>query len=346
VSLVLRTLFPAAVLLTSSITLFWTTLQERAQRLDFWRTQCAPALQLSRDLLDRPDSRLHEADRQSLSEKWRPVLGDPHCARLAFEQLRLHPGRCGIGFDWISHELFYATLEQDPSLSQILALLKESPLPCRGRVLFQASFLPRTTPEVAQTAEAFIDSQAASPLPPLTEETQSGWLAYASLGEIADRQIPALPAVSARIQNRILERLQGPLSRAEREFFLSVAGNAGCKACLPEIRKDLESEDIGLRMTATHALRFIPHDEAVEALCAAVIRDGAVAVRDSAAWALQWRRNSIEERTECLLAAATTDPRPRIRKQATLSLLQLAEKEPYPRQALQDLLPRGAVRLN
>jgi HEAT repeat protein len=129
--------------------------------------------------------------------------------------------------------------------------------------------------------------------------------------------------------------MEAPIERAlaaaatpeQISFFLSVAGNAGCQKCNPLVENHLKSQHPEVRMAATHALRFLASPESVSQLCDAVLRDPLTAVRDLAAWSLQWRRNEPETRAECLVAAAATDSNIQVRKQAVFALAKLSEDD-------------------
>jgi hypothetical protein len=66
-----------------------------------WAPRCITALQKRRELLDRENAALSEKDRQYLREEWRSAILEPQCEKIAYD-----PGKCGIGFDWVAHELF------------------------------------------------------------------------------------------------------------------------------------------------------------------------------------------------------------------------------------------------
>jgi hypothetical protein len=283
--------------------------------------ECSEALRGARKILDQQDSNITESERIFLRERYaRTLREDAACGEFAFQQLEKAPGHCGLGLDLVANELFYAP---DPAvrrarLGRIAVVLRSGREECRARVALNTAFLNITSKQLALSVLEVVRSSA-----PSSDAQRMAWLAYGSLAEIAYSS--GDQTLSRDLEVPILQALASTQGVEERSFQLSVAGNAGCQSCYSEIRKSLKDSHPDLRMTATHSLRFLEAAESVGHLCDALLGDAQSAVRDIAAWSLQWRRTEPEARAECLVAAAASDPSLQVRKQAVLALNKLSE---------------------
>ena len=283
--------------------------------------ECSEALRGARKILDRQDSDITNSERTFLRESYaRTLREDASCGEFAFQQLEKAPGNCALGLDLVANELFYSP---DPEvrrarLDRIAAVLRSGRGECRARVALNTAFLNITSKPLARSVLEAVRSSE-----PSSDAQRMAWLAYGSLAEIAYSS--GDQPLSRELEIPIREALLSARGAEERSFQLSVAGNAGCRSCYSEIKKSLKHPHPDLRMTATHSLRFLEAPEIVEHLCDALLGDAQPAVRDIAAWSLQWRRTEPEARAECLVAAAASDPSIQVRKQAVLALNKLSE---------------------
>jgi hypothetical protein len=163
---------------------------------------------------------------------------------------------------------------------------------------------------------------------------RAAWLSYGSLGETAERTGDV--ALARRISARVERELRS--AKGERRLVLvKTAGNAACSGCMPEVARDLVSSDVAHRISAVAAHRFVDDRASVDVMCSALAKDAQDAVRDMAAWSLEWRGGAVGQRAKCLESAARLDPSRRVRLQAVLALGVLSDRHTQAHRALEHL---------
>ena len=163
---------------------------------------------------------------------------------------------------------------------------------------------------------------------------RAAWLSYGSLGETAERTGDT--ALAKEISSRVERELRAAKD-ARRLVLVKTAGNAACAGCLPEVARDLGSPDVARRTSAVAAYRFVDGRASVAVMCGALAKDAQDAVRDMAAWSLEWRGGAAAERAKCLESSARIDPSRRVRLQAVLALGVLSDGHAESRRALERL---------
>lgn len=231
--------------------------------------------------------------------------------------------RCGR-----AHSAAVSGLFAEASPSEIESVLSSMKTTCDEGIVEAAGFSPMADASLANALARLAEgrSEAAT--------RRAAWLSYGSLGETARRTGDVALAVA--IEARILRAL-APATGAERLLMVKTAGNAGCASCVPHLAKETSSPDLALRSAAVAAYRFVDEPGAVSAMCGALGADREDAVRDMAAWALEWRGGAAVERAACLEKAARGDASQRVRTQATLALGVLADEHRSARASLEHL---------
>lgn len=207
-------------------------------------------------------------------------------------------------------------------IERTLAAMKTS---CDEVIVEAAGFTPNADASLAAKLDGLVSGHGEE------ASRRAALLSYGSLGETARR------SGDGELAKTIDARLVSALASSKGEghvLAVKAAGNAGCVACAPTLAEDARSKDLGLRRAAVAAHRFLDDAPAVAAMCGALEKDADDAVRDMAAWALEWRGAAPEARAACLEKAARKDPSKRVRMQATLALGLLSDEQAPARAAL------------
>jgi hypothetical protein len=234
--------------------------------------------------------------------------GSPLRAEL-FARLGKSP-RCGR-----AHSAAVAGAFSLATPAEIVSALGSMKTDCNEVLIESAGFAPEVDASLVNAVQAYTKNGDPA-------QSRAAWLAYGSLGETARRagSAPIADGVEATLASAL-----APAKGESRVLMVKAAGNAGCRACAGELAKDVRSPDLALRRAAVAAHRFLDDTSSVEAMCTALAKDGDDAVRDMAAWALEWRGNDAARRADCLDDAARRDTSKRVRMQATLALGVLAD---------------------
>jgi hypothetical protein len=199
---------------------------------------------------------------------------------------------------------------------------------CDEVVVEAAGFAPKVDSGLADRLLALAESASDDTI------RRAAWLSYGSLGETAERTGDV--ALARRVSARVERELHS--AKGERRLVLvKTAGNAACSGCLPEVARDLVSPDVARRISAVAAHRFVDDRASVEVMCSALAKDAQDAVRDMAAWSLEWRGGAVGQRAKCLESAVRLDPSRRVRLQAVLALGVLSDRHTEAHRALEHL---------
>lgn len=221
--------------------------------------------------------------------------------------LRTTPS-CGAGYAAIVSGI--ASNDRAPAAA-IEAIASGAPAACETailRALSTGAIVSRGLVAIAERALG-ADDQA---------RKTSAWLALGTLGHLARD-------ADAELALRVDRRLEAALAADDdRVLRLEAAGNAGCTTCVKQIDRATRDAAWDVRRAAVAAWRFQSQAGAAAAMCRPLVFDPSTAVRESAAWAMQWRHEDDAERVECLVTAAATDASEAVRRAATRSLIALA----------------------
>ncbi|MBL8609467.1 MAG: HEAT repeat domain-containing protein [Myxococcales bacterium] len=271
------------------------------------------------------DERVTDAQRDAIQNEARTLAktlpaGSPLRAQL-FARLTDAP-RCGR-----AHAAAVAGTFSESSPAEIEGALASMKTSCDEVIVEAAGFSQAAEPTLVSALERLTAGHREE------ASRRAAWLAYGSLGETARRT--GKPELASVIDGK-LEKSLGVKS-GDRALLVKAVGNAGCASCMPLLAGDMRSSDVGLRSAAVAAHRFVDDKSGVQAMCGALAADKDDAVRDMAAWALEWRGGEATERAACLERAARVDPSKRVRMQATLALGVLADDAAPARAALERL---------
>jgi len=237
--------------------------------------------------------------------------------------------RCGR-----AHSAAVAGVFAEASPSEIVEALEQLHSACDEVVVEAAGFANAANTRLADHVLGLAERSADDAV------RRAAWLSYGSLGETAARAGDA--TLARHISSRVARELHGAAA-GRRTLLVKAAGNAACAPCLPELALDLRSDDTARRASAVAAHRFVDHGPSVATMCGALAKDTDDAVRDMAAWSLEWRGGEPTARATCLEEAARVDPSRRVRMQSVLALAVLSDASGDARRALARLADDPAL---
>jgi len=149
----------------------------------------------------------------------------------------------------------------------------------------------------------------------------AAWMTLGTVGRLARES--ARPELFACVEEQIASELRSATDPL-RPVLIAAAGNAGCERCGDQLHALLTSDDSGQRRLGVTALRFLPGERDVAALCRVLRTAPESSLRGSAAFALRHGKEQLERRLECLFEAATEDEAEAVSRDAVTSIAELA----------------------
>lgn len=217
---------------------------------------------------------------------------------------------CGIAYDAVAVRILTSPAV-DPRMAAGELL---RPSQCQWKLLSALRESSSVDPTIAATLAALTTSAD-------EDVRNAAWMTLGTVGRLARES--ARPELSACIEERIADELRGATAPL-RPVLVAAAGNAGCERCRDQLHALLASDDSAQRRLGITALRFLPGERDVAALCRVLLTAPEGALRGSAAFALRHGKAQIERRLECLFAAATEDEAEAVSRDAVTSIAELA----------------------
>lgn len=207
----------------------------------------------------------------------------------------------------------------------LAAQLRSASAPCKAAWVEAV----QASPKVSRSLLEAMDLVARTA--PDEETKRSAWLGLGTLGLTA-RQAKEWDEVSEaeRLLRSRLLRARG----TERTTAIEAAGNAGCELCEGHLQTLARDDAATVRRSAFSALRFLSSSKAVEGMCRGLLKDASTMVREQTAWAMRWSSSQDQERIECLITSAATDPSERVKLESAQSLAVLAPQSKRAESAL------------
>jgi HEAT repeat protein len=219
---------------------------------------------------------------------------------------------CGIVYDAVAVRILTSPAV-DPRLAAGELL---RPAQCQWKLLSALRESTTVDPTIAATLLGLTTSADA-------DVRKAAWMTLGTVGRLARES--ARPELFACIEEHIASELRSPTD-ALRPVLIAAAGNAGCERCGDQLHALLASDDGAQRRLGVTALRFLPGERDVAALCQVLLTAPESSLRGSAAFALRHGREQLERRLACLFEAATEDEAEVVSRDAVTSIAELASR--------------------
>ena len=266
----------------------------------------APAVRaaLARDALSEDELAALRGDIE------RAVAGQPEACVAALGRELAAATDCGLVYDAVAIRILTgAAVDPRHAASELLR-----PATCQWKAL--AALREATTVDPTIVAAVSLLTGNAD-----VDVASSAWMTLGTLGRLA-REAGA-DGLVACVEERLAAELADRVD-ASQGVLIAAAGNAGCRRCGDLLHAEARGADPARRRLAVAALRFLPDERDVEALCQVLRAEPDAPIRGTAAFALRHGASRLERRLQCLFETATEDAAESVVHDAIASIAELA----------------------